>query len=112
MKTRCSNEDCRLAVAVALALGTGAALAQDVNGDAQQHASDAHMHAERGLQAAEDFPGYASLCDLDMTFRNVNVLVTDPPGTRNTAAQPAANNGSSATSNAGSDATANIRLEP
>ena len=67
-----------------LHLGTGAALAQEVN-------SDAHMHAERGLQAAEDFPGYASLCDLDMTFRNVNVLVSDPPRARTTSAQPAAN---------------------
>ncbi|MYJ94044.1 MAG: MBL fold metallo-hydrolase [Proteobacteria bacterium] len=83
MNTRNSIENFRLAVVVALAFGAGAALAQDVSSDAQ-------MHAERGLQAAEVFPGYASLCDLDMTFRNVNVLVTDPPRARTAPAQPAA----------------------
>jgi metallo-beta-lactamase class B len=29
--------------------------------------------AQRGLAAAEAFPGLASLCDIDMVFRNVNV---------------------------------------
>ncbi len=48
-----------------------------------QESSEPHnhpeLHAEKGLQAAEHFPGYASLCDLEMVFRNVNVLKTDPP---------------------------------
>lgn len=33
----------------------------------------AQLHAEKALAASELFPGYASLCDLDMVFRNVNV---------------------------------------
>ncbi len=33
----------------------------------------AHLHAEKGIAASELFPGYASLCDLEMVFRNVNV---------------------------------------
>ena len=80
-------EDCRFALFFALSLGAGAALAQD----ADDVIGDAQMHAERGLQAAEVFPGYASLCDLDMTFRNVNVLATDPPRPRNPTAQSSAN---------------------
>lgn len=34
---------------------------------------DATSHAERGLAAATQWPGYASLCDLDSHMRNVNV---------------------------------------
>jgi metallo-beta-lactamase class B len=30
------------------------------------------QHAEQGLQSAASFPGYASLCDLEATIRNVN----------------------------------------
>lgn len=35
-------------------------------------ADDAATHAERGLSAATQWPGYASLCDLDSHMRNVN----------------------------------------
>ena len=87
MKTKWRIENWRFALVVVLPVGTDAALAQD----ASDVNSDAQTHAERGLEAAEVFPGYASLCDLDMTFRNVNVLVTDPPRTRTAPAQPAAN---------------------
>lgn len=38
----------------------------------------AQRHAEKGVQASKNFPGYADLCRLDMRFRNVNVLKTDP----------------------------------
>ncbi len=33
---------------------------------------EAKAHAERGLKAAEAFPGYASLCNLESRIRNVN----------------------------------------
>ncbi|MCW4153867.1 MBL fold metallo-hydrolase [Halomonas sp. 18H] len=36
-------------------------------------ADEAATHAERGLSAATQWPGYASLCDLDSHMRNVNV---------------------------------------
>lgn len=35
-------------------------------------AQDAQAHAEAGLAAAADFPGFADLCDLDMHIRDVN----------------------------------------
>ena len=51
-----------------------------------QQTDDLHdhsqLHAEKGLEAAQHFPGYASLCDLEMVFRDVNVLKTDPPRER------------------------------
>ena len=61
-----------------LFLISGCAVAQvDLAGSDQPQ-----IHAEKGLQAAEHFPGYASLCDLEMAFRNVNVLKTDPVAPR------------------------------
>ncbi len=44
--------------------------------------NQAALHAQKGIEASAEFPGYASLCNLDMTFRNVNVLKTDPPRSR------------------------------
>ena len=35
-------------------------------------AQDAQAHAEAGLAAAADFPGFVDLCDLDMHIRDVN----------------------------------------
>ncbi|KQI67456.1 hypothetical protein AN189_15035 [Loktanella sp. 3ANDIMAR09] len=39
---------------------------------AAQDMTAAETHARTGLAAAADFPGYASLCDLDARIRNVN----------------------------------------
>lgn len=44
--------------------------------DLHDHAA---MHAKLGMQTAEISVGHANLCDLNMTFRNVNRLRTDPP---------------------------------
>ena len=97
MNTGVGIERCTFALIAALALGSGAVRAQGAN-ERHGHPADdlqglAAMHAERGLQAAVDFPGYASLCDLDMTFRNVNRLVTDPPAVREPGAQARGNAG-------------------
>ena len=89
---------------VPLALGAGAALAQDGN----DVSADARMHAERGLQAAADFPGYASLCDLDMTFRNVNLPRTGQAQAREATSGNAAS-GADAASSADAAATASER---
>ncbi|KFB09588.1 MBL fold metallo-hydrolase [Nitratireductor basaltis] len=51
--------------------------------------SEAERHAQTGLAAATDFPGYASLCDLDSRMRNVNV-----PRRQKPAAKRGANGGS------------------
>ncbi len=89
MKSTVTIERFRFALAAVISLGASAVLAQDADtlqGDAQEH-------AERGLQAAVDFPGYANLCDLNMTFRNVNRLATDPPAAREPGAQGRGNAG-------------------
>lgn len=44
---------------------------QGIASEASGH-QHAHMHAEKGLAAAFNFPGYANLCDLNMVFRDVN----------------------------------------
>lgn len=50
---------------------------------AAQESADLHdhaaLHAAAGLEAAELSPGHVNLCDLNMTFRNVNRLKSDPP---------------------------------
>ena len=42
-------------------------------GAGEEELSSAQVHAKQGVAAAVFFKGYASLCDLDMEFRNVNV---------------------------------------
>ena len=73
-----------------LLLLAGVAVAQS-DTDLHHHPE---LHAEKGEQAAEHFPGYASLCDLDMVFRNVNVLKTDPAPIRSASAEPRRPSGS------------------
>lgn len=69
------------AMLMALALAA-CAPAQQLAGEEGSERSQASPQSEaesptdlagRGLAAAEAFPGLASLCDLDMVFRNVNV---------------------------------------
>lgn len=62
-------------LSVAYMLLPGVALAQEF-GDLHDHAA---MHAASGREAAALSPGYANLCDLEMAFRNVNRLKSDPP---------------------------------
>ena len=83
MNSRVAIVRCSFALAAAFTLGAGAVFAQGVS----ERQGDAAMHAELGLQAAVDFPGYANLCDLNMTFRNVNRLATDPPADPESGAQ-------------------------
>ncbi len=83
MKPRFAAIRYPFALGATLALGAVGSLAQE----AEDHVGNAASHAERGLQAAREFPGYANLCDLNMTFRNVNRLATDPPAIREPRAQ-------------------------
>ncbi|MBX2811772.1 MAG: MBL fold metallo-hydrolase [Myxococcales bacterium] len=61
----------------AIALGLATACASPVDSETEDVTSLAsetpNEIAVRGLAAAENFPGLASLCDLDMVFRDVNV---------------------------------------
>lgn len=52
----------------------------------------AEAHARKGLAAAADFPGYASLCDLEARIRNVNAprdQCPRPQTTQNRSTRPA-----------------------
>lgn len=52
------------------------------DGDAHELHEHAHFHSEKGINASELFPGYASLCDLSMIYKDVNVPRTKEPSSK------------------------------
>jgi metallo-beta-lactamase class B len=77
----------RFGLAGLLACISAVATAQD---DVDVH-NHAQLHADLGMEAAEYSPGHANLCNLEMVFRNVNVLKTDPPRASSASNTPARN---------------------
>ncbi len=75
MALQYTQRGANLAIVAILVLAAGCGTMQE---GGQPH-NQQQLHAEKGRKAAEHFPGYASLCDLEMEFRNVNRLKSDPP---------------------------------
>ena len=73
----------RVLVTVATFFSAACATAQN-HEDLHAHA---RLHAEKGIGKATYFPGYANLCDLEMTIRDVNLLKGGPRATRSTETQ-------------------------
>ena len=71
------------------------ACSQQTEAEPQSVENSAAMHAALGLKASEGSPGHANLCNMEMVFRNVNRLKTDPPSER---AQASSNNRTGSTS--------------